>query len=115
MNKVQKNLFEKHLDLAETLAFNATCIEADYEMLLPEAERALAKAVMEYNKGKHCSFEKYATSVIKRALNRMINGDGDEIFSTLSKREKVEKSLYFASGEEVLKAELKIIHKSLKH
>lgn len=115
MNKVQKNLFEKHLDLAETLAFNATCIEADYDMLLPEAERALAKAAMEYDRSKCCPFERFATSVIKRALNRMINSNGDEIFSTLSRREKIEEDLFFSTGEEVLKAELKIIHKSYKH
>lgn len=115
MNKIQRNLFAKHLDLAETLAMNAACVEADYEMLQFEAERALAAAVMEYDRSKHCSFEKFATSVIKRALNRMINSNGDEIFSTLSRREKVEKELYFSTGEEVLKAELKIIHKNLTH
>lgn len=115
MNKQQRKLFEKNIDLAETLAANATCVEADYDELLREAERMLADAVMKYDGKKHGSFEKFATPIIKRALGRIVNSNGNGLFTVAGKREKTEQHLYFARGEEVLKAELKIIHKSFRH
>ncbi len=111
MNKHQRKLFEMNIDLAETLAMNATCVEAEYDELQREAERVLADAVMKYDEKKHGSFEKYATPMIKRALGRIVNSNCNGLFTVVSKREKIESRMYFSSGKEVLKAELKILHK----
>jgi len=70
-----------NIDLAEVLAMNATCVEAEYDELLREAERVLADAVVKYNADKNGDFEKYATPMIKRALGRIVNSNGNGILT----------------------------------
>jgi len=115
MNEIQRKLFENNIDLAETLAGNATCAEADYDELLREAERALADAVMKYDQKRHGDFEKYATTVIRQALDRMVYSNGNGIFTIVTKREKEETMLFFGSGEEVLQAELDALHRGFEN
>jgi len=91
MNETQKKLYIANVDLAEVLAMNATCVEAEYDELLREAERVLAKAVMQYDDEKHGDFEKYATPLIKSALNRVVNSNVNAMFTVKTKREREEK------------------------
>jgi len=75
MNQEQKKLFEENIDLAEVLAINATCVEAEYETLESEAMRTLAEVATKYDKAKHGDFEQYATLHIKRVLTKVINSN----------------------------------------
>jgi len=115
MNKKQRKLFIANIDLAEVLAMNATCAEADYDELLREAERMLADAVMRYDPKKDGKFEKFATQIIKRALDRKINSNGNEIFTVKCRCETTEKVEFYCSGKEVLRAELKRLHRGFNN
>lgn len=106
MNEKQKKLFMENIDLAEVLAMNATCVEAGYDELQRESERMLAVAVMNYDSSKNGNFEEYATSIIKRALNRIVNSNGNALFAVHVRRVCDEERDSFSSGEEVLKTEI---------
>lgn len=113
MNEKQKKLFMENIDLAEMLAMNATCVEADCDELQRESERMLAVAVMNYDPSKNGMFEEYATSIIKRALNRIVNSNGNALFAVHFRRVCDEERDFFNSGEEVLRVELQNLHKSI--
>jgi len=112
MNEVQRKLFEQNIDLAEVLAINATCREAEYDELQREAERALADAVVKYDKTKHGSFETFATKIIQKGLSRIVNRVGNDMFTT-EKNQKPGEESFFTCAEEVIQAELDNLHRQL--
>lgn len=104
LNAEQQRLLADYGYLVDEMACRLMSSDVDYDCFYAEARKAMAKAVTNYVASRHGKFENYARGIIKTALDRYTNSEGNVLFSVNGAGVSANEE-YYNSGREVLRDE----------